>query len=59
MRFEWSQRKAAANRKKHGVSFEEAGTAVADTYAVTGADPDHSVGERRWITFDVSEGGCW
>lgn len=57
MRFEWSQRKAAANRKKHGVSFEEASTALADTYALTGADPDHSVGERRWITFGVSDRG--
>lgn len=57
MRFEWSQRKAAANCKKHRVSFEEASTAVADTYAVTGADPDHSVGEHRWITFGVSDRG--
>jgi uncharacterized DUF497 family protein len=23
-------------------------------HAITGADPDHSVGEARWITFGVS-----
>ena len=57
MHFEWRQRKAAANRKKHGVSFEEAATALAAIYAVTGADPDHSIGERRWITFGVSDRG--
>lgn len=30
MRFEWDARKAAANRKKHGVSFDEAATAFDD-----------------------------
>lgn len=30
MRFEWNARKAAANLKKHGVSFEEAQTAFDD-----------------------------
>ena len=44
----------AANLKKHRVSFEEAGTALADPLAITGADPDHSVGETRWITFGLS-----
>jgi uncharacterized DUF497 family protein len=57
MRFIWDTRKAAANLKKHGVSFEEASTAFADDHAITGADPDHSVGELRWITFGVSDRG--
>jgi uncharacterized DUF497 family protein len=57
MRFTWDPRKAAANLKKHRVSFEEASTALADDYAVTGADPDHSVGEARWITFGTSVRG--
>jgi len=57
MRFVWDSRKAARNLKKHGVSFEEASTALADDYAVTGADPDHSVGESRWITFGISDRG--
>lgn len=54
MEVTWDPRKAAANRKKHKVSFEEASTVLADPLAITGADPDHSVGEVRWITFGVS-----
>jgi uncharacterized protein len=50
----WDPRKAAANLKKHKVSFEEASTVLADPLAITGADPDHSVGEVRWITFGLS-----
>jgi uncharacterized DUF497 family protein len=53
----WDARKAAANSKKHGVSFEEAATVFADPLSLTGADPDHSVGEHRWITFGESVRG--
>ena len=51
MQIVWDTRKAAANLKKHKFSFEEASTVFADGLALTGADPDHSVGETRWITF--------
>ncbi|HVW68091.1 MAG TPA: BrnT family toxin [Steroidobacteraceae bacterium] len=54
MRFVWDPKKAAANSRKHGVSFEEASTAFIDDFAATGADPDHSSEEERWITFGVS-----
>jgi uncharacterized protein len=54
MRFVWDPRKAAANLRKHRVSFEEAATALSDAMAMTGADPDHSVDETRWVTFGVS-----
>jgi uncharacterized DUF497 family protein len=54
MRFEWDPRRAAANLRKHGVSFEEATTALRDALALTGRDPDHSHGEARYITFGVS-----
>ncbi len=57
MRFEWDPKKAAANRRKHGVSFEEATTALRNDLAVTGRDPDHSVGEHRFVTFGVSSAG--
>jgi uncharacterized protein len=57
MRFEWDPRKAAANLRKHAVSFEEASTVFADDYSLTGADPDHSVGEERFITFGMSQSG--
>jgi uncharacterized DUF497 family protein len=57
MRITWDVRKAAANLKKHRVSFEEASTVFADNLAITGADPDHSIGEARWITFGESVRG--
>ena len=57
MEFEWDDRKAAANLKKHGVSFEEASTVFRDPLAATGADPDHSLDEQRWVTFGVSDRG--
>jgi uncharacterized DUF497 family protein len=39
MRFDWDPRKAAANLRKHSVSFEEASTVFADDYSLTGTDP--------------------
>ena len=47
--FEWDARKAAANRKKHGVSFEEALTVFGDLLARIFDDPDHSATEAREI----------
>ena len=49
MRFEWDQRKNAANRRKHGGSFEEAATVFADEHALLIADPDHSEDEDRFV----------
>jgi uncharacterized protein len=57
MRFEWNESKAAANLRKHGVSFEEASTALRDTLSATARDLDHSLGERRFITFGMSAHG--
>ena len=54
MRFSWDPKKAAANLKKHGVSFEEAATVFRDSLSVTGMDPDHSIEERRFVTFGKS-----
>ncbi|MBI3117352.1 MAG: BrnT family toxin, partial [Candidatus Hydrogenedentes bacterium] len=54
MKVEWDPQKAKANLSKHRVSFEEAASALADPMAATGADPDHSVGEERYITFGLS-----
>jgi len=58
MKIEWDPKKARSNLRKHKVSFEEAATALSDPMAVTGGDPDHSVGEFRYITFGISERGC-
>ena len=57
MRIEWDPKKARSNLRKHGISFEEAATAVSDPMATTGPDPDHSVTEDRYITFGVSARG--
>lgn len=55
MRIEWDPQKAKSNLKKHGVSFEEAATALTDPMSSTGHDPDHSVDEKRYITLGVSK----
>ncbi len=57
MEFEWDNRKASANKRKHGVSFQEAGTVFGDPLAMTFADPDHSDGEHRCLTFGLSKSG--
>ncbi len=54
MEFEWNPVKAAANLKKHGVSFAEAATVLSDTLSVTVPDPDHSIDEDRYITVGLS-----
>jgi uncharacterized DUF497 family protein len=57
MRFEWGADKAAANLKKHKVSFDEAVTVFYDPLAATFDDPDHSHGERRFLTIGYSSQG--
>jgi uncharacterized DUF497 family protein len=54
MRFEWGPQKAKQNSKKHGVSFDEAVTTFYDPLSATFDDPDHSVGEQRYITIGFS-----
>jgi uncharacterized DUF497 family protein len=54
MTFEWDRFKAKSNLWKHGVSFEEAITALWDPLSKTDNDPDHSVEEHRFITFGLS-----
>jgi len=54
MQFEWDLKKAARNLKKHGVSFEESVTVFYDPLSATFDDPDHSAGERRYITIGFS-----
>lgn len=54
MRFEWDQKKAATNLRKHGITFQEAATVFGDPLAITFQDPDHSEHEERQITFGQS-----
>ena len=57
MRFEWNAVKAARNLRKHGVSFDEASSVFFDPLSATGDDPDHSLEERRFVTFGMSSSG--
>lgn len=52
--FEWDAKKAAANAKKHGVTFDEASTVFGDPLAVLMADPDHSLAEQRFVLLGMS-----
>ena len=51
---EWDPRKNAANKRKHGVSFEEASTVFGDERALLLNDPDHSDEEDRFILLGLS-----
>ena len=54
LRFQWDHRKAKANLRKHGVSFEETSTVFADPLAKVFPDEDHSRQENREILAGTS-----
>jgi uncharacterized protein len=53
--FEWDSRKASANLRKHGVSFEEAKSVFFDEQARLIDDPDHSEDEDRFVLLGLSQ----
>jgi len=57
MDFEWDPNKEAENIRKHGVSFLEAASAFYDTLSLTVPDPDHSIGEQRFMLLGQSHAG--
>jgi len=52
--FTWDAAKAASNLAKHKVSFEEAATVFGDPLSSTIPDPDHSLGEGRFLILGLS-----
>jgi len=56
MRFRHDPPKAAANLKKHGVSFSDAEGVLEDPLAVTVEDPD-AEGEQRFVTIGLGSAG--
>lgn len=52
--FTWDPRKASADRKKHGITFEEAATVFLDEEALLIGDPDHSDDEDRFLILGLS-----
>ncbi len=55
MNVTWDEAKNLSNQKKHGVSFEEAETVFYDDDSVLFDDPDHSVGEERFLIIGVTD----
>ena len=54
--FEWDETKAAANLRKHQVSFKEAQSIFFDEFGVQFYDDDHSSGEDRFLMLGMSSG---
>lgn len=54
MKFTWDGKKAAINKHKHGIAFEEAQTVFDDCDALRIFDPDHSEGEDRFVILGLS-----
>jgi uncharacterized DUF497 family protein len=57
LQFEWDSKKARSNKRKHGITFEEASAIFGDPLSITVHDPVHSVGENRFITIGTSATG--
>ena len=55
MRFEWNETKSQTNKRKHGVTFDEARTVFSDERALLFDDPDHSGEEDRFLLLGMSE----
>jgi len=58
VQFEWDPAKAAANLKRHRVSFHEAAAVLADPLSTTFPDEVHSEGEARFVTIGASRQGA-
>lgn len=54
--FEWDPAKAAANLKKHQISFDEAKSVFFDEFATQFFDEDHSRNEERFLMLGMSSG---
>ncbi len=52
--FEWDETKNRVNKRKHGVSFEEAQTVFLDENAIRYFDPDHSADKDRFLMLGMS-----
>ena len=54
--FEWDDAKAAANYRKHGVTFEQAAYAFQDRFGVEWIDGRVAYGEERFVLLGRSAG---
>lgn len=54
IKFSWDKNKSESNKRKHGISFEEAQSVFYDENAVEYYDPDHDEKEDRFIMLGLS-----
>ena len=55
MDFDWDVNKAAANLRKHGVSFKDAASVFLDLRRIEAFDGRDTYGEDRWKTVGLVE----
>jgi len=53
--FEWDDDKAAANARKHGVTFEEARGVFRDPWAIELVDDREAYGEDRFVLIGMTQ----
>ena len=54
-KFTWDENKHRINKRKHGISFEEASTVFDDDKIIFGLDANHSNYEDRFIAIGMSQ----
>lgn len=57
MSFSWNEKKAAANLRKHGISFQEAESCFSDPLGEAFENPDLGSGECREVLRAYSDAG--
>lgn len=55
LNFEWDENKNTINKRKHGLSFEEAKDVFYDDNAILFDDPEHSIDEERFLIIGIIE----
>jgi uncharacterized DUF497 family protein len=55
--FEWDDRKAKVNFRKHRVGFQDAATVLEGDHVLMQPDTGHEEGEPRWIGTGFSNKG--
>lgn len=56
LRIEWDEAKNRSNKRKHGISFDEAQTVFYDDWAILVGDDDPDEPEERFLLLGMSAG---
>ena len=56
VRLAWNEKKAKANLRRHGVSFELATSAFRDPFAIELVDDREDYGEQRLVVIGMADG---